>query len=186
MQTFTHAFLGFLLIITGCTETNTSTDNSDNNTTTTTNITTNNEIPQTKEEIELEKVKLAAQIVQEGIKNHQQKDSVFKANREQEWVFQIGAPISNERILKSEFKKYKNIRNICVFENKGNYLIIKKDHQPKEVLGDSLGNIKAQIGPDVKIIDLMAICPKRKTISQDVPIKDRKEDIEIKCFVCDN
>jgi hypothetical protein len=176
---FAFSFL-VLLFVTGCTETKTNTDSSDNSTTTTT--TTNNEAPKTKEEIELEAVKLAAQVTKDAIKSHQQKDSAFKEDREKEWVFQIGEPIKNQKTLFKEFKKYKNIRNVCVFENKGDYLIIKKDHQPREILNDSLGNIKALVGSSVEIIDLMAECPKRKTIVQDTPLKDKKEDIEITCF----
>lgn len=170
----------------GCDET--TTDNSDNSTTSTTETTTNNYAPKTKEEIELEAAKALIDLTTGAIKKQQQKDSAFKANRDKEWVYQIGEPINNEKSLLKEYKQLKNIRNICVFKQGGTYLIIKKDNQPKEVLYDSLGSFKSQIsttGLSVDVIDIMANCRKRKTIVQSEPIRNRKEDLEIKCFVCD-
>lgn len=174
--------LSLVLFVVSCDETNTTTDNSDNSTVTTTNTTTNNGVPKTDAEVIAENIARAAELV---LKEKHKKDSVRDANREQKWAFQIGESLKNEKTLIAEFKKYKHIRNICVFKCKGDYLIIKKDDQPRELLNDSLGNVKSQVGPSVKIIDLLAECPKRKTISQDSPIRDKKEDIEIKCFVCD-
>lgn len=121
--------------------------------------------------------------------NHSRKDSIRMANREQFWVYQIGTPKKNTDELWETLKTLSDIPYLYIFkESRKSYYIVKDDGYTKEVLNDSLAQFKSRIdstGSRLKIIDLMTFCSKREKIKEGDKIKEKKGDIEVRCYVCD-
>lgn len=123
-------------------------------------------------------------------KNKQRKDSIFKANRKQVWVYQIGLPKNNLESLWEAYKKLKAIPGIFVFkESRKNFFIIKDDAYTEQQLTDSLNKVKMQIDTicaekKIEIINLMDFCSKKETIIEGEKIRIKKEKEEIPCWIC--
>lgn len=175
-----------------CSCDNSKTNATVNCTTTTNNAVVNSDTVKTEDDA----TKLANAIVgaiEEGIDNKHRNDSIRNANKTRMWVYQIGAPINDDKLAGQTLDKLGAIPNLCIFKkSRGEYYIIKDDgYDTKEQLLDSIASVKKQLAvvstDRVEIVDLSIQCSSKRQPTTSGPIKykvdgDRKE---AKCLVCD-
>ena len=117
-----------------------------------------------------EAVKEGIEIVKEISKdikeNKQRKDSIFTAEREQRWVFQIGDIANNEDIILELYQHLEDLDGLFVFkESRKSFFLFKDDGKSKEELQNTLEDIKTQVlkaTSRIIIIDLMNKCKKKE------------------------
>jgi len=151
-------------------------------------------IPTEKSDVEVyaevakEGVELATEISERIRENKQRKDSIFKAEREQRWIFQIGDVANDKDEMLELYQQLKHINGLSVFKESGrSYFLFIEDGKSKQESQNSLENIKAQVlkaTSRVIVIDLMSKCKKKEFVKKTKDLIFRKEKIEINCYEC--
>lgn len=128
---------------------------------------------------------------EELLRKKRVKDSTLLANREKIWVYQIGAPISDETDAWQMAKDFNALANVCIFKAaRKSFLIICDNGYAETDAQDSLETFSSKVdeiipGTRVKTIDLMSLCSKRKALIETNKIIKRKKTESFKCYTCD-
>jgi len=133
-------------------------------------------------------IDLGGEIAQ-GIKeNKQQKDSIYEAEREKRWVFQIGNIVDSEDAILELYQQLKGIEGLSVFkESRKSYFLFVDGGKSKQELKDSSEEMELQVEKvtsRVRIIDIVTKCNKRKKIKKRDDLNFKKEKVKIDCYEC--
>lgn len=128
-------------------------------------------------------------IGKELVENKRKKDSVFLSKREKMYAYQLGAPLKHEKLVMEAFQKLSDTKGVCVLKkSRKEYLLVKYENKEEEVLDQELATYKIEHSEEVigeiKKIDLMRECGKRKRPVLSGKLKKRKSEIEIDCLTC--
>lgn len=150
--------------------------------------TTNIAAPKSKEEVYLDAGKTVLDVGGKVIEAKQKKDSTKRANRDEMWVEQIGTAKDEDAIV-AEYKKLQGIPHIFVFkQSRKSYLLITSNGHTEEESKASLPALREKLNgieSIVKSVDLISLCPLRKSVTEDKKFYNKKEHTAIHCFVCD-
>lgn len=152
-----------------------------------------NEAPKSDVEIVVETamkgVELGNEIRKEIKDNKQRKDSIYQANRMQQWVYQLGEPMDSKEAVLELYKQLEGVNRVSVFkESKKSYFLFVDQDLTEQELKNSLESFKEQVGQAITRvfpIDLMRKCGKKEEVMKTEPLSVRKEEIELDCYVCD-
>lgn len=142
-----------------------------------------------KEEIYVETGMAVAGEVKKVIEQKKRNDSVRIANKQPNWVCQIGRPKINVQELWEAYEPLQGLSNLYVFkESKKSYIIIKDDGYSKQQLEESLEAFKSEVEKfetRIGIVNLTTFCKAKEDIKQGNKIKIRKESIMLSSIECD-
>ena len=142
-----------------------------------------------KEEIYVEAGMAVAEEVQKAIEQKKRNDSVRIANKQPNWVYQIGRPKISVQELWEAYEPLQGLSNLYVFkESKKSYIIIKDDGHSKQQLEESLEAFKSEVEKfetRIEIVNLTTFCKAKEDIKQGKKIKIRKERIMLSSIECD-
>ena len=133
---------------------------------------------------------LATPLISKGIDNKRYKDSVRAANKDEFWVYTIGVPFDDVDQMADAFDKLKGIDNMAVYDDDGEYTLIKTGTS-REQLEDEKGNFKAALtnagmgNYKISITDLTTKCGKRSHIKYEQSRKLKRRHSEIASYMCD-
>lgn len=181
--------IGIAIILIGCDST-TTTNNTVNNTMDTVVQQASIPVEKSKDEIEVQVAEDIVELGQNILANKRYKDSMRIANKEEMWAYQIGVPFSDIDALSEELEKLNSIEGVAVFEDKGDYLIVKTGDSEEQLL-DSLGSFKSQVKKTdpqttkVMVINLSLKCNKKSNIKEGKARKLKRKFSEIHCYECD-
>ncbi len=154
------------------------------------------QIPDKKTDLEIglevgkEVIATTKQLVDEHNANKKIKDSIFKANRSQRWVYKIGDLMDNDEAIFELYKKLKEIENICLFSYKDKFFLFKNTENSKKQLDDSLDSFISKVGYKATVFDLMTYCTNTNGKENIIRTKDyklgkRKDKTKIECYTVD-
>lgn len=154
-----------------------------------TNSESRNEV-QSDVELVIQTGEVLLDIGKDLVENKRKKDSVFLSKREKMYAYQLGAPLKHEKLAIEAFQKLSDTKGVCVLKkSRKEYLLVKYENKEEEVLDQELATYKIEHSEEVigeiKKIDLMRECGKRKRPVLSGKIKKRKSEIEIGCLTCD-
>ena len=139
-------------------------------------------------EVAKEGVELATEIGKNMKENKQRKDSIYEAEREKRWVFQIGDIANNEDAILELYQQLKDLDGLSVFkESRRSFFLFKDDGKAKQELEKTSGDIKAQVlkaTSRVVVIDLMEKCKKRESVKKTDDLIFKKKKVKISCYEC--
>jgi hypothetical protein len=124
-------------------------------------------------------------------KSEARKDSIWEAEREEEWVYQLSDPTTEKETLLEPYKLLENVLNIKAFKQGKTYFLYKNDHSTKSVLEDSLEAYQSKfntVNLHLEVVDLMSKCERNQRLVQtdNIKIKVKKESVSIPCYKCIN
>lgn len=142
-------------------------------------------------ELVIEKSEVIFDMGKELIENKRRKDSVLLSKREKMYAYQLGAPLKHEKLVIEAYQKLSDTKGVCVLKkSRKEYLLVKYENKEEDVLDYELEEYKQEHADEVigeiKKIDLMRECGKRKKPILSGKLKKRKGKIEINCLTCDN
>jgi hypothetical protein len=138
----------------------------------------------------LEALKVAAPIIEQGLANKRFKDSIRASERDEFWVFELGVPFNDMDQLSATFEKIKNLENIAVFEEDGEYMLIRTGSS-KDQLEISKGLFNTQLTEagltniKLQIKDLTGNCGKKGHIIFNPSKKFKRKYEKMPCYTCD-
>jgi hypothetical protein len=144
-----------------------------------------------KEEVMLdEAAKLAETAINKGLENRRYKDSVHAANKDDFWVMKIGKPFKDLDKMAEAYEKIKDLEkmeNLAVFDQSGEYTIIKIGNSEEELL-DLQGAVKEELRKaDTDIISIKVeniLCGRREHVVTAQSRKLKRRYPEINCYSC--
>lgn len=118
-------------------------------------------------------------------------DSIRLAKREKMFAYQLGVPLKSEKLVIEAYAKLSDVEGVCVLKKSRNeYLLIKYEDKSEKLLDEDLENYKSEhtgeIMGEVRKVDLVKECGKRKKPILSGKISKRKGNIQIDCLTCDN
>jgi hypothetical protein len=128
-------------------------------------------------------------LIEQGIQNKRHKDSTRAAEKDEFWVFTVGVPYNDINTMAEAFEKIQNIENMAVFEESGEYIIIRRGSS-KEQLQDLQGSFKSALDETniginrIDIKNLADKCGKRGHIVSGQDRKLKRKYPEIPCYRC--
>ncbi|MBI3134094.1 MAG: hypothetical protein HYZ14_05400 [Bacteroidetes bacterium] len=128
--------------------------------------------------------------VGEFMDNKHNRDSIYEANRDRQWVYQIGDIVSDENLLFDTYLSLGTIEDVGVFKiDNDNYFLFKDYHRSEEMMNDSLNSFKRALntpGLKCRVVDIIANCNKRQQVvrTNDLKIKQGKEKLFLPCYEC--
>ena len=142
-----------------------------------------------KEEIYVEAGMAVAEKVQKAIEQKKRNDSARIANKQPNWVYQIGRPKISVQELWEAYEPLQGLSNLYVFkESKKSYIIIKDDGYSKQQLEELLEAFKLEVEKfetRIQIVNLSTFCKAKEDIKQGKKIKIRRENIMLSSVECD-
>ena len=131
------------------------------------------------------------EVVDEIKESEARKDSIWEAEREKVWVYQLSDLTTEKEALLEPYKLLTNIQNIKAFKQGKTYFLYKNDRASKSALDDSLEAYQSKfntVNLHLKVVDLMSYCKRNQKLAQtdNVKIKVKKESISIPCYKCIN
>ena len=133
-------------------------------------------------------LELVEEISEEIKDNKASKDSVYEANRDHKWVYQISTPADDPEHLRSSFEKYNELEETFVFQtNDNHYFLFIMDGRSEFDLIADLDLMKDSLGTNlVSVIDLVADCSRKQHLVQTDPVEigKRRNKITIPCYTC--
>jgi hypothetical protein len=143
---------------------------------------------QTREIIEdaKELIEAGHELLEEKRKN----DSIKLLQRERTFAYQLGLPFKKEKLLFEVYKKLSDTKAVYAFKiDRNEYVLIKYEGKSEEELDDELEAYKTLYGAEVigniKKIDLVKECGKRKMPILTGKIRVRRDTTEINCLTCE-
>ncbi len=133
--------------------------------------------------------KVITPLIEKGIENKRYKDSLRAVNKESFWVYKIGVPFNDAQLLSEAYEKVKDIENIAVFDNSGEYSLICIGVS-KEQLEDDKGAFKAKLievginNNKVEIINLAEKCGKKGHVIYEQSRKLKRVNKYMPCYKC--
>lgn len=117
------------------------------------------------------------------------KDSIKLSQREKMFVYQLGIPFKNTKQLLEAYENFSDKEGVCVFKKSHKeYLLIKYQSKSEEDLDKELDDYRSDYAAgvigEIKKIDLVRECGKRKSPSIKGKLKSRKKNIKLDCLIC--
>lgn len=116
-------------------------------------------------------------------------DSIKMARRDKMYAYQLGVAFKDEAPLLDAYEKLSNQENVLAFKKsrKEYMLVLYKGNSLEEMkseLETYRDNYEGQITGEVKIIDLMQECGRRKQPKSAGTISKRKKKTVVECLTC--
>ena len=129
------------------------------------------------------------------IKEHKEKkrieDSIYKANKPKYWVYQIGEPVSDEKIILQTYQQLDSVlkESVKIFQSidKNYVLYIKPDMENSEqTFKDSLDSYKSNFEKRLKAQNLLIGkgCDK-VVVGKTLKKRINKEKVVVPCSICE-
>lgn len=120
--------------------------------------------------------------------NKKREESIRKANRKQQWVYQLGEPMDSKEAVLEMYKKLNGMKSVAVFkESKKNYLLFVDNGLNQQEALDALEEFKASVPQDIvrlEVMDLMKKCGKKKEVIKTEAVSIRKDTTQVACYEC--
>jgi hypothetical protein len=150
------------------------------------------QLPQkSKDELIAEKIEKTVEKIEASVENwklkRDEKDSMWNANKNQRWVYQIGDIMEDDNALEKLYNQIKNIDHICAFKTGKKYFFFKEIFVPHS-LKDSLEYIQSKVGSNIKVdtVDIIeSYCDRKRdniTVIKQLKLGKRKDRVEIPCY----
>lgn len=125
------------------------------------------------------------------LKTKRLNDSIRLAKREKMFAYQLGVPLKSEKLVIEAYGKLSNVDGVCALRKSRNeYLLIKYEDKSEKQLDEDLESYKSEhageIMGEVRKVDLVKECGKRKKPILSGRISKRKGNVQIDCLTCDN
>ena len=141
-----------------------------------------------------ETIEAGKQIIEAGkelMDEKRKNDSIRLSKREKMFAYQLGLPIENEKLVIEAYEKLSDIQGVYALKKSRNeYILIKYEDKDEEKMDEELTDYKSQHATEVigeiKKIDLIKECGKRKKPVLNGKLKKRKDDTQINCLTCQN
>lgn len=127
-------------------------------------------------------------ITTDAIKKKKHKDSIFIANKEKIWAYQIGT-IKKRKAAWELYEKVKDIEGISFFKiSRRKYLVVIYNGNTEEELNNTLNEFSAitdSIGEKLKVINMTSYCSKKEKIVEQEQLRNRKKKYQVRLYECE-
>lgn len=121
--------------------------------------------------------------------NRAEKDSIYQANREIKWVYQIGNVVNAPDLLFETYRLIYNPRGVSVFKvDKTTFFLFQEDSGDEMMMRNSLEVFENTFGDgiDCKVVDLIANCGRKEKFikTKDLKIRGDGDKVFLPCYEC--
>ena len=193
MKKYTLFFFVVAFVCLSCEETHNHSTTSTVDSSTTSIV---NEAAKTDEEVKAELIKEGAKdltaLVKEARIEKNRRDSVFAANREEVWVYQIGTNKNDVKDFEQTYQVLSSkLTNLYFFKRSRNdyYLIHHDGYNSEQELMDEQPALEktladAGIKESVRVINITTYCSMKDAIKPAAEVKLKRKEMAV-CYTCD-
>lgn len=127
-------------------------------------------------------------ITTDAIKTKKHKDSIFIANKEKIWAYQIGTPKKRDAAW-DLYEKVKDIDGVCFFKiARKEYLVIIHNGYGEDDITHAMTSTQAEIdsiGETLKIINMTTFCSKKEKVIEQKRLRNKRKNYEVRLYECE-
>jgi hypothetical protein len=140
-----------------------------------------------------ETIEAAGKIVDAGknlVEAKRKNDSILESKREKMFAYQLGVPMKSKDQVVEAYEKLSDTKGVYVLKkSRKEYVLVKYEDKPESQVDEELQDYKddhaEEVIGEIKKVDLVKECGKRKKPVLSSRIKKRKDDTQIDCLTCD-
>lgn len=117
-------------------------------------------------------------------------DSIQLSKREKMFAYQLGVPMKTTKLVLEAYERLSDTKNVFALKrSKKEYILVKYDGKSESQVDNELESYielhADEVIGEIKKVDLMALCGKRKKPILSAKLKKRKDETEVECLTCD-